>query len=311
MPQQIPSKRCHWLDVPSRDFIQIFKLLQRTQESTSSNLNSVTRHFPAGLITKHMEKHESVLSQRWEENSLLHYWSRVCAPSWMHSLCLPLSRPHADRYHQPPTKHPTGWGWDCDSVSDCVICFEMILILIHPSRCIRRNFFIALSLLFLTFQVTVRWFSPLLLGLMIKSPWSRVSIIFSAWLKLILWKLGWAITRFIYAGETVGTQETWWCGGKYNWVNNVHYEEKQQRAPIDWLWFYKSFTILTCSLLFLFQLLLVFLILRLSVKIIVAVLGELPLIGLVHQIRSAACQVNAEFLDVDFHDAAVNGHAHL
>lgn len=57
---------------------------------------------------------------------------------------------------------------------------------------------------FLTFQVTVRWFSPLLLGLMIKSPWSRVSIIFSAWLKLILWKLGWAITRFIYAGEKKG-----------------------------------------------------------------------------------------------------------
>lgn len=60
--------------------------------------------------------------------------------------------------------------------------------------------------LFLTFQVTVRWFSPLLLGLMIKSPWSRVSIIFSAWLKLILWKFGWAITRFIYAGETERTQ---------------------------------------------------------------------------------------------------------
>lgn len=63
-------------------------------------------------------------------------------------------------------------------------------------------------LMFLTFQVTVRWFSPLLLGLMIKSPWSRVSIIFSAWLKLILWKLGWAITRFIYAGETEKTQGT-------------------------------------------------------------------------------------------------------
>lgn len=55
--------------------------------------------------------------------------------------------------------------------------------------------------LFLTFQVTVRWFSPLLLGLMIRSPWSKVSIIFSAWLKLMLWKLGWAITRFMYAGE--------------------------------------------------------------------------------------------------------------
>lgn len=58
----------------------------------------------------------------------------------------------------------------------------------------------------LTFQVTVRWFSPLLLGLMIRSPWSRVSIIFSDWLKLILWKLGWAITRFMYAGEREKTR---------------------------------------------------------------------------------------------------------
>ncbi|TNN48307.1 hypothetical protein EYF80_041517 [Liparis tanakae] len=50
--------------------------------------------------------------------------------------------------------------------------------------------------------VTVRWFSPLLLGLMIKSPWSRVSIIFSAWLKLILWKLGKGIQVQIF--------ETFW-----------------------------------------------------------------------------------------------------
>lgn len=69
--------------------------------------------------------------------------------------------------------------------------------------------------------------------------------------------------------------------------------------------------ILTCSLLFLFQLLLLFLVFRLCVKVIVAVFGELPLIGLVHQIWGAACEINAEFLDVDFHDAAVNCHAHL
>lgn len=42
--------------------------------------------------------------------------------------------------------------------------------------------------------------------------------------------------------------------------------------------------ILTCSLLFLFELLLLFLVFGLCIKVIVAVLGELPLIGLVHQI---------------------------
>lgn len=40
--------------------------------------------------------------------------------------------------------------------------------------------------------------------------------------------------------------------------------------------------ILTRSLLFLFELLLRFLIFRLRVKVVVAVLGELPLVGLVH-----------------------------
>lgn len=75
--------------------------------------------------------------------------------------------------------------------------------------------------------------------------------------------------------------------------------------------FINPVVILTCSLLFLFQLLLLFLVFGLCVKVIVAVLGKLPLIGLVHQIRGAACEVNAEFLNVDFHDAAVNCHAHL
>lgn len=42
--------------------------------------------------------------------------------------------------------------------------------------------------------------------------------------------------------------------------------------------------ILTCSLLFLFELLLVFLVFGLCVEVVVAVFGELPLIGLVHQI---------------------------
>lgn len=68
---------------------------------------------------------------------------------------------------------------------------------------------------------------------------------------------------------------------------------------------------LTCSLLFLFELLLLFLVFRLCVKVVVAVLGELPLVGLIHQVGRAACQVDAEFLNVDFHDAAVNCHAHL
>ena len=136
---------------------------------------------------------------------------------------------------------------------------------------------------------------------MIRSPWSRVSIIFSAWLKLILWKFGWAITRFIYAAET---------------------EEKQHRIRGE-VWMFvllavliqttltTSVIILTCSLLFLFEVLFLFLVFSLFVKVIVAVLGKLPLIGLVHQIRGAACEVHAEFLNVDFHDAAVNRHTHL
>lgn len=73
----------------------------------------------------------------------------------------------------------------------------------------------------------------------------------------------------------------------------------------------KPAVILTCSLLLLFELLVLFLVFRLCVKVIICVLGELPLIGFVHQIRGAAREVNAEFFYVDFHDAAVNCHAHL
>lgn len=69
--------------------------------------------------------------------------------------------------------------------------------------------------------------------------------------------------------------------------------------------------ILTRSLLFLFELLLQFMIFRLRVKVVVAVLGELPLVGFVHQIRRAAREVDTELLNVDFHDAAVDCHAHL
>lgn len=68
---------------------------------------------------------------------------------------------------------------------------------------------------------------------------------------------------------------------------------------------------LTCSLLFLFELLILFLVFRLCVKVIVAVLGEFPLVALVHQIRSTAREVDIEFLNVDFHDTAVNCHTHL
>lgn len=68
---------------------------------------------------------------------------------------------------------------------------------------------------------------------------------------------------------------------------------------------------LTRSLLFLFKLLVQFLVFRLCVEIIVAILGEFPLICLVHQIRSAAREVHAEFLDVNLHDATVNRHSHL
>lgn len=54
-----------------------------------------------------------------------------------------------------------------------------------------------------------------------------------------------------------------------------------------------------------------FLVLSLFVKVVVGVLGKLPLVALVSQIRSAACEVDVELLDVDLHDAAVNRHSHL
>ncbi len=57
--------------------------------------------FSAGWIIK--PKH--MLKRKARKSSSLHCWSRVCALSWKRSLCLLLSRPHAGRYHQPPTKH--------------------------------------------------------------------------------------------------------------------------------------------------------------------------------------------------------------
>lgn len=183
-------------------------------------------------------------------HSLLHYWSRECVLSWMRFLCLLLSHPHAGRCHQPPTKHHTLrlghvvsnklFMLTLNLQTSALICLKYLLMLCsfsvwpaqppwdHKVFYLPYVFFLthppiplyflnftlhrsAVCLyLWLTFQVTVRWFSPLLLGLMIKSPWSRVSIIFSAWLKLILWKLGWAITRFIYAGETEKVKKTKW-----------------------------------------------------------------------------------------------------
>lgn len=118
---------------------------------------------------------------------LLRRWSTECALSWKHSLCLLLSHPHAGICHQPPT-NITSPSWN------------IIFYIFYRSF---FNFFLSnfCGGYCLTFQVTVRWFSPLLLGRMIRSPWSKVSIIFSAWLKLMLWKLGWAITRFIYATQ--------------------------------------------------------------------------------------------------------------
>lgn len=74
---------------------------------------------------------------------------------------------------------------------------------------------------------------------------------------------------------------------------------------------YEKFLKLTRPLLFLFELLVQFLVFRLFVEVVVAVLGEFPLVCLVHQIRSAACEVHAELLNVDLHDATVNRHSNL
>lgn len=55
-------------------------------------------------------------------------------------------------------------------------------------------------------------------------------------------------------------------------------------APCYSDYFSNPVVTLTCSLLFLLELLLLFLVFGFCVKVVVAVLGELPLIGLVHQI---------------------------
>lgn len=57
-------------------------------------------------------KHKITPEKTGEENSLPHCWSRECALSWMRSLCLLLSRPHAGKYHQPPTGHHTESDWN-------------------------------------------------------------------------------------------------------------------------------------------------------------------------------------------------------
>ena len=48
-----------------------------------------------------------------------------------------------------------------------------------------------------------------------------------------------------------------------------------------------------------------------GVKVIVGVLGQLPLVAPVHEVRGAAGQVRTELLDVNLHDAAVDSHPHL
>ena len=72
-----------------------------------------------------------------------------------------------------------------------------------------------------------------------------------------------------------------------------------------------QYCLLTGSLLFLLELLLLLGVLRLGVKVVVGVLRQLPLVVLVHEVGRAAGQVNVELLNVDLHDAAVHCHPHL
>lgn len=68
---------------------------------------------------------------------------------------------------------------------------------------------------------------------------------------------------------------------------------------------------LTGPLLFLLLLFILFDILGFSIKIIVGVLGKLPLIVLVSEVRCPTGKVHVELLDVDLHDTTMNGHADL
>lgn len=121
MPQQIPSKWCHWLNVASCDFIQIFKLLQTTQ-GVFSNMWKPQKHWRWPIIWK-----RTAMFNHRGEKDLLHYWSTECAPSWMRSLCLLLSRPHADRCHQQPETHLTLSGWNIlMSVSSAYKCPDLL-----------------------------------------------------------------------------------------------------------------------------------------------------------------------------------------
>ena len=100
MPQQIPGKWRHWLNVPSSDFIQIFKFLWRSQEALWDQAAAAT-----GLMHHYEGFCSRKTGMKRVENCLLQWGSRACVPSWMHSLCLLLSRPRAGRSRQRPTNH--------------------------------------------------------------------------------------------------------------------------------------------------------------------------------------------------------------
>lgn len=68
---------------------------------------------------------------------------------------------------------------------------------------------------------------------------------------------------------------------------------------------------LTGPLLLPLHVLLLLVVRSFRIEVIVSVLGQLPLVVPVHEVRGAAGQVRAELLDVNFHDAAVNSHSHL
>ena len=70
-------------------------------------------------------------------------------------------------------------------------------------------------------------------------------------------------------------------------------------------------SVLTRPLLLLLEVLFVFVVLRLRVEVVVAVLRELPLVALVRKVGGAAGQVHAELLDVDLHDADMYRHSNL
>lgn len=68
---------------------------------------------------------------------------------------------------------------------------------------------------------------------------------------------------------------------------------------------------LTGPLLFLLLLFVMFDILGFSIKVIVGVLGKLPLVVLVTEVRCPTCKVHVELLNVNLHDTTVDSHANL